>query len=165
MSEQIDLRRATKGDLAAIAALVRKATRSKVDVDEPDVRDWLFSKGLMVATRGHALVGVVAWQTENLLSVTDVFYVAPANLRAEAGGGLLAAVEAEINTLMCEANVLLLPKWTPKAVRTFLQGQGYEPKELDELHRIWREVLGGFDTGEADILVKRLRERMVMAPI
>ena len=165
MSEQIEIRRAGRGDLAGIAALVKKATRSKVQVDEADVREWLFSKGLMVAARGNAPVGVVAWQTENLLSVTDVFYVSPASLRAEAGGDLLAAVEAEVNTLMCEANVLLLPTWTPKAVRTFLQGQGYEPKQFGDLHRIWREVLGDFDTDEVDILVKRLRERMVMAPI
>lgn len=165
MTEGIEIRRAGRGDLAAIAALVKKATRSQVDVDEADVMEWLFSKGLMVAVQGEALVGVVAWQTENLLSVTDVFYVAPAKLRAKAGGGLLATVEAEVNTLMCEANVLLLPQGSPKAVHTFLQKLGYEPKEFGELHRIWREVLSEFDTGKVDILVKRLRERMVMAPI
>lgn len=165
MSEQIEIRRVGRGDLAGIAALVKKATRAKVQVDEADVMDWMFSKGMMVAVRGEALVGVIAWQTENLLSVTDVFYVSPAKLRAEAGGGLLAAVEAEVNTLMCEANVLLLPRWTAQSVRAFLHKQGYEPKEFGELHRIWREVLGDFDTDAADILVKRLRERMVMAPI
>ncbi len=164
-SENVEVRRARRRDLADIAALVRKATRSKIAVEEADVMEWLFSRGLMVAVRGDALVGVAAWQTENLLSVTDVFHVSPAKLRAEAGGRLLAAVEAEANTLMAEANVILLPTWTSKAVRTFLKGQGYEPKEFDELHYIWREVLGDFDTDEADLVVKRLRERMVMAPI
>jgi N-acetylglutamate synthase-like GNAT family acetyltransferase len=164
-SKEIEIRRARRGDIAAIAALVQKATRSQVRVDEAEVMDWLFGKGLLVANEGDKLVGVAAWQTENLLSVTDVFHVSPARLREEAGGGLLNAIEAEANVLMCEANVMLLPAATPKAVRTFLQGQGYEPKEFGELHRIWREVLNDLVSGEPDLMVKQLRERMVMAPI
>ena len=66
---------------------------------------------------------------------------------------------------MCEANILLLPTWTSKAVRAFLKKQGYESQEFDDLHRIWREVLGEFDLEETDLVVKRLRDRMVMVPI
>lgn len=165
MSKEIQVRRAGRGDLAAIAALVRRATRFKVKVDEAAVMDWLFSKGLMVAACEESLVGVAAWQTENLVSVTDVFYVSPARLRAQAGGALLESVEAEANTLMCEANVVLLPAWTSQTVRTFLQRQGYEAKEFKELHRIWREVLDEFVSDELDLMVKRLRERMIMVPI
>jgi N-acetylglutamate synthase-like GNAT family acetyltransferase len=165
MTEEITIRRAKREDLAGIATLVRTATRSKINVDEAEVMEWLFSKGLWVAVHEGALVGVATWQTENLLSVTDLFYVSPAKLRARAGRPLLEAIEGEAGTLMCEANVLLLPEWTSKAVRTFLQGQGYEPQEFGDLHRIWREVLGEFATDEMDLLVKRLRERMVMVPI
>ena len=173
MSEEIEIRRARRGDLVAIATLVRKATRSKVKMDEADVMEWLFSKGLWVAVLGDAsadsaeasIVGAAAYQTENLVSITDEFYVSPARLRARAGGGLLETIEAEAHTLMCEVNILLLPAWTSKAVRTFFRRQGYETKDFKELHRIWREVLSEFVPDEADLMVKRLRERMVMAPI
>ncbi len=165
MSQDIQVRRARRGDMAGIAALVRKATRSKIQIDEADVLEWLFSKGLWVATQDDSVVGVVTCQAENLVSVTDAFYVSPARLRARAGKPLLAAIEVEVNTLMCEVNAVVLPAWTSKAVRTFLQGQGYEPKDLGELHRIWREVLGEFVTDEMDLMVKQLRERMVMVPI
>jgi N-acetylglutamate synthase-like GNAT family acetyltransferase len=173
MSDEIQIRRAKRGDLAGIAALVRRATRSKLKVDEADVMEWLFSKGLWVAVLDDAstgsaepiVVGVAACQTENLVSVTDVFYVSPAKLRVKVGDRLLIAVEEEVKTLMCEANVMPLPTWTSKAVRTFLQKQGYEPQAFDDLHRIWREVLGEFVTDETDLMVKRLRDRMVMAPV
>lgn len=165
MSEVIRVRRAKREDLAAIAAVVGKATRFKIKVDEADVMEWLFGKGLWVVVRGEDVVGVATCQTENLLSVTDAFYVSPAKLRNKAGVPLLDAIEAEVGTLMCEANVMLLPSWTSKTVRTFLQKQGYEPKEFDGLHRIWREVLGEFDLEEMDLMVKQLRDRMVMAPI
>jgi N-acetylglutamate synthase-like GNAT family acetyltransferase len=161
----LQVRRAHRGDLAQIATLVRKATRSRLRVDEADVMDWLFSKGLWVAMRDEDVVGVAAWQAENLVSITDLFYVSPARLRPQAGMQLLETIEAEANVLMCETNVMVLPEWTSKAVRSFLGQQGYEPKSLDELHRIWREVLGELVSDTDDLMVKRLRERMVMVPI
>jgi N-acetylglutamate synthase-like GNAT family acetyltransferase len=165
MSEAINVRRAKRGDTAGIAALVRKATRSRIQVDEAEVMEWLFSKGLWVAARGDSLVGVAACQTENLVSVTDVFHVYPARLRTSAGSQLLETIEGEANTLMCEANIVLVPPGTSKAVRTFLERQGYEPQELGQLHRIWREVLSDFVTDKVGLMVKRLRDRMVMVPI
>jgi len=167
-SAGIEVRRARRGDAPGIVALIRQATQGKRPVEEAEVLDWLFGKGLMVAAQdanGAQVVGVAAWQAENLLSVTDLFYVYPAKLRAEAGGRLLAAIEAEANVLMCEANVVILPPRTSKAIRTFLNKQGYEAKTYQELHRIWREVLGEFVTDQPELMVKRLRERMIMAPI
>jgi N-acetylglutamate synthase-like GNAT family acetyltransferase len=165
MSDDIQVRRAGRKDIPAIAALVDKATRSEVKVDEAEAMDWLFGKGLVLAVQDNVVVGVAAWQAENLLSVTDIFYVVPGRLGDTAGASLLEAIEEEANALMCEANVLLLQASTPKAARTFLQGQGYEPKEFAELHRIWREVLGDFVGDEPDLMVKQLRDRMVMVPI
>lgn len=161
----LEVRRAHRKDLASIVDLVHTATRSRLQVDEAGVMEWLFSKGLWVALQGKGVVGVVAWQAENLVSITDIFYVSPARLRPQAGMRLLETIEAEANVLMCEANVMVLPDWTSKAVRTFLGQQGYEPKSFDELHRIWREVLGDLVGEGDDLMVKRLRERMVMVPI
>lgn len=165
MSEDIQVRRAKKDDIAAIASLVREATESEFQVDEAEVMEWLFGKGLWVATCDDALVGVVAYQTENLVSVTDVFYVSLGKLHASAGRALLDTTEAEVSVLMCEVNVVLLRAGTSEAVRAFLQEEGYEAKPFAELHRIWREVLGEFEPEDKELMVKRLRERMVMVPI
>jgi len=167
-SAGIEVRRARRGDVPEIVTLVRQATQGKRSVEETEVLDWLFGKGLLVAaqdTNGSRVVGVAAWQAENLLSVTDQLYTYPAKLRAEAGGRLLAAIEAEANVLMCEANVVILPPHTFKGVRTFLNKQGYELKTYQELHRIWREVLGEFVADQPELMVKRLREQMIMVPI
>lgn len=163
MSEQI--RRAKLQDLGGITRLAREASPSKGQVDEAEVTEWLFSKGVWVAIRDDSLVGVAAWQAENLLAVTDVFHVAPAEYWIEAGRQLLETIEGEAHTLMCEANVVLLPALAPEAARTLLQRQGYERKTRDDLHRIWREVLSDFAGDELEIMVKRLRDRMVMMPI
>jgi N-acetylglutamate synthase-like GNAT family acetyltransferase len=164
-AENLVIRRARRSDLAAIANLVRRATRCRVEAGETQVREWLFSKGLWVAEQGGTLVGVVAWQAENLVSVTDLFYVSPARLRRTVGKRLLEIIESEGKVLMCEANAMVLPAWTSMAVRRFLQKQGYEPAAFEELHRIWREVLGEFVAEDQDLMIKRLRERMVMVPV
>ena len=134
-------------------------------VDETDVMEWLFGKGLLVAAQGTSLVGVAAFQTENLVSVTDELFVHPPALFSEAGGTLLATLEAEVTRLMCEVNVLVLPAWTAGGTRASLQKLGYEKQMFQDLHRIWREVLGDFVSDETILMVKRLRDRMVMAPL
>jgi N-acetylglutamate synthase-like GNAT family acetyltransferase len=163
VSERV--RRAKLQDLGAITRLVQEASQLEGQVDEATVTEWLFSKGVWVAIRDEALVGVAAWQAENLLAVTDVFHVASVECWLEEGRQLLETIEGEAHTLMCEANVVLLPTLAPEAARTLLQQQGYELKTRDELHRIWREVLSDFAGEELDVMVKQLRDRMVMIPI
>jgi N-acetylglutamate synthase-like GNAT family acetyltransferase len=165
MSDDIQIRRARRQDVPTIAALVDQATGSRLTVAESKVMEWLFGKGLVIAAQGDAIVGVAAWQAENLLSVTDVFHVSPEQMDNAAGAQLLTAIEEEANTLMCEANVLLLATWAPDVVRNLAQAQGYESAELDGLHRIWREVLADWMDDEPDLMVKRLRDRMVMVPL
>lgn len=163
--EFLQVRRAKRGDLAAVASLVEEMTPAEAGIGEPEVMDWLFSKGLWVADDGRSLLGVAAWQAENLVAVTDVFYVSPAHPPALAGRLLLEKTEAEAALLMCEANVMVLADWTPEPMRAFLEDQGYEAVLWEDLHSIWREVLKEFLTGKKDLMVKRLRERMVMVPL
>ena len=165
MTASLELRRAKIGDVAAITSFVRTATRSRIPADEAEVTEWLFGKGLWVAVRGSTLVGVAAWQAENLVSVTDLFCVSPEQELEEVGSRLLQTIEAEANRLICEINVLLLPAWASTTARTFLRQQGYESWALPDLHRIWREVLADFATEGRDLMVKQLRDRMVMVPV
>ena len=165
MSEQFLIRRAKREDLAAIASLVDQATGSRHQPDEGEVMGWLLGKGLWVALLDNSLVGVAAWQAENLVSVTDVFYVSPDQLWTDAGGRLMETIEEEAKTLMCEVNAVLLPAWISEMASHFFRQQGYESQALEDLHRYWREVLQEFITGDSTLMVKQLRNRMVMAPL
>jgi N-acetylglutamate synthase-like GNAT family acetyltransferase len=162
MSEEI--RRAKLQDLGGIARLARETSPVEGQPDENRVTEWLMSKGVWVAIQDDALVGVAAWQAENLLAVTDVLHVVPAEQWSRAGSQLLETIEGEAQTLMCEANIVLLPSSSPEATRTLLEQQGYEPKPREELHRIWREVLSEY-AEESEVMVKKLRDRMVMVPL
>jgi N-acetylglutamate synthase-like GNAT family acetyltransferase len=144
--------------------LAREASQAEGQPDENKVTEWLLSKGVWVAASDDSLVGVAAWQAENLLAVTDVLHVAPADHWSGAGSRLLETIEGEAQTLMCEANIVLLPRSAPDAARALLRQQGYESKTRQELHRIWREVLSEYAEG-SEVMVKKLRDRMVMVPL
>lgn len=162
--DDLEVRRAKRGDIPAISAFIRKRRR-KAQVDETEVLEWLFNKGLLVATYHDALVGVAAWQIENLISVTDIVMVSPARLWANVGSRLLAAIETESRSLMCEANIVLLSAGTARTVRTIFLKLGYQPHRLESLHPIWQEVLIPFLASKPELMVKRLQERMIMTPI
>ncbi len=163
MSELV--RRAKLQDLGGIVRLMQGASRSKGPVSEAEVTEWFYGKGMWVATREGALVGVAAWQAENLLAVTDVFHVERAEYWPEAGGKLLETIEGEAQILMCEANVVLLPSQATGQAQSLLRQRGYELRTRDKLHRIWQEVLGDLTGDESAVMVKELRDRMVVAPI
>jgi N-acetylglutamate synthase-like GNAT family acetyltransferase len=160
-----EIRRARQKDVAAILPLILEATEHRMVVDEARVIEWLFGKGLWVAAQEDALVGVVAWQAENLVSVIDVFHISPDRPWAEVGRRLLDTIEAEASTLMCEVNVVLLPRWAPATARAFFRQQGYEAKEVAELHRIWQEVVADYVGDEPELMVKKLRNGIVMRPL
>lgn len=165
MNQDLEIRRAMQGDLAPIAALVEDATQSRLRVDVAEAREWLYSKGLWVAHQDGVLSGVIAWQAENLVSVTDVFYVSQDGPHTEAGTCLLETIESEAKILMCEANAVLLPEGLSELVRPILDQMGYEAREFSELNRIWCEVISEFAGEGQELMVKPLRDRMVRAPL
>ena len=168
MTDSFTIRRARQDDLDAIAALIQEATEGTRPalpaVGPATIQDWLFGKGVWVAGGGDTLLGVAGWQVENLVSVTDVLYLAPGPAWLEVGGRLLETIEAEAMVLMCEINAVLLPNGTSPAVPGLLRQLGYKEAALEELHRFWQEVLGDFLQAGPAILVKQLRDRMVMTP-
>lgn len=161
---EIEIRRANREDLGPIVALVRSALADRIEIDESDALEWLFGKGLLVAAKGGVLLGAIGWQAENLLAVTDLFALSADAGAIEAGHALLNRVEVEAQSLMCEAHLVPIEDGTVGADQ-ILAAVGYHRQPYGELHRIWREVLDEFTAGPRDVWVKRLRDRMVMAPL
>lgn len=161
---EIEIRRARREDLTLIVNLVCSASQDCLQIDESDALEWLFGKGLLVAVNGDDLLGVIGWQAENLLAVTDLWALSAQAGAAAAGRALLNWVESEAQALMCEAHLVPVAGGI-SAAEEILAAQGYERQPYAALHRIWREVLGEFMSDPQDVWVKRLRDRMVMAPL
>ncbi len=162
----IEIRRATRSDLKAMAALISAASQGDISLDESDMMERLFSKGYLVALQGEELVGVVGWQTENLIAGIDDFFVKSSNLWPSVGKMLVEKVEEAVLELSCEAGLIFLYNKTSILGKKFLEKQGYQPQEIKDLKiKDWRQAATEWQQENANLLVKQLMERRVMTPI
>jgi hypothetical protein len=156
----VQVRRATRGDVAAIVEVVGNPA-----VDGAAVMGWLLERGLLVAEQLGRVLGVIGWQVENLVAVVDLLHLAEEELWPAVGTRLVQAVEAAADDLMCEIAVLAVPKPLPAQALPEVAELGYTQQEWESLHRYWREVLASFGVEAGLIWAHRLRKGMVMRPI
>jgi dephospho-CoA kinase len=163
--EQLQIRRAKRGDLAAMATLITQATNGKMSPDETAMMESLFSKGYLVAQSEDQLLGLVGFRTENLIAGIDGFLVRSSDLWPTVGKSLLKAVEGEAAQLSCEVALLyVLPETGPVSMK-FFEKNGYEKKKSEDLIKMWREAAEDFYVEGSVLMVKQLLERRIMTPL
>jgi hypothetical protein len=134
-------------------------------ITESEALERLLRKGLWLAISrtGAALAG---WQAENLVTCVDDFFVYPPQDARRLGPPLLESVERAAKELECEIAAVLVSKRAHPDVGIMLAECGYRLKPLNELDRIWREVLSPFlPPTESNVWVKQLRADRVVVPI
>jgi GNAT superfamily N-acetyltransferase len=160
----ITVRRAKRRDLRVLAAIMRGTVRWRPSPSEDEVLDMLYDKGywLAMSRKGGGLTG---WRAENLVMCIDDFYVYPAQYYPQVGGPLLETVETEARALSCEVAIAFLEEQIAPEAIDFFAEQGYEPRQLGELYRVWQEVAQEFLTGSRFMMVKQLRPDRIMRPL
>jgi dephospho-CoA kinase len=163
--EELQLRRAKRGDLPAMAALMAQATNGQISRDETEMMENLFSKGYFVAHAGGQVLGMVGLRTENLIAGIDDFLVRSSDLWPIVGKALLGEIEKEAGTLSCEVALLYArPEAGPVAI-AFFERNGYQKQAAEDLIKMWREAAEDYYTEGSVLMVKQLLERRIMAPI
>jgi hypothetical protein len=162
--ERVIVRRARRKDVSTIVGIIN-STRwlsQPITADEALIR--LLRKGLWLAIsrNGAALAG---WQIENLVTCVDDFYVYPPQAAGRLGPPLLESVERAARELQCEVAAIKAPEHLPKDLETMLSACGYSCRPVEQLDKIWREVLGQFMPGQPSVWVKQLRADRVVMPI
>jgi len=160
----VTVRRARRGDLKTLTAIMRGTIRWRQPPSEQEVLDLLFDKGywLAMSRKGG---GVTGWRAENLVVCIDDFYVYPPQFYPQIGAPLLETIEEEAKALSCEVAIVFFDRRiTPEAIK-FFEANGYTRQELDDLFVIWREVAQEFVNENTIMLVKKLLEKRIMRPI
>lgn len=163
--KDLQVRRAKRGDLAAMTALVAQATNGAIAPDETQMMENLFSKGYFVVQLDEQLLGMVGLRTENLIAGLDDFLVRSSDLWPSVGGMLLKGVEAEVNTLSCEVALLFARPEAGPVAMTFFEKNGYKRRSPKDLIKMWREAAEDYHSEGSVLLVKQLLERRIMTPI
>jgi len=160
------VRRARPSDIDRIAAFVTKAYSRRQTITRADVLTHFGKAGLTIAECRGKLVGLIGWHAENLVvRVTDLL-VSPAQLCREVTHTLLQTMEKAASELQCEVVILLIPFDDISEIEGFWRSYGYEPVQVAELPRAWREAaLEVEPTEEHPVFIKKLREERVLRPM
>lgn len=161
----VTLRRAKRDDLPAMAQLLSAGTHGRLSPDTSDMMEALFSRAYMVATLGDHTIGMIGWQTENLVAGVQDFYVMRPDLWDNVGKAMLQKVHEEIDKLSCEVALVFVLKQAGVHPLEFLQSQQYEQSEANKLVQDWREAALEWQMENSVMMYKKIREQRIMVPM
>jgi hypothetical protein len=145
---------------------VVRVTRGRISVDRHSVMERFGIKGLwLVHDASGQLVGLAGWRAENLVARIDDFLIFPPTLYASAGKLLVEALEEAARELQCEASMFFVPARTAPGVVAFYESCGYERPELEGLPRVWQQTAKEATEGGRYVMLKQLREDLVLRPM
>jgi dephospho-CoA kinase len=91
--KDLSLRRAKRGDLGAMAELISATTAGKLTPDVSEMMEALFSRAYLVAIADSRVIGMIGWQTENLVAGLQDFYILRDDLWPTVGQEILNKVD------------------------------------------------------------------------
>ena len=163
---EIEIRRAKRTDLSSMAELIAAGSQGDIQLDEAEMMERLFSKGYLVALQNNELLGVLGWQTENLIAGVDDFFIKGSSLWPTLGGQLVDRVEEAIGELSCEAGLVFLHNNAGAMAAKCLENKGYKALDRDDLQdRMWREAADDWAIENSTLMFKQLLERRINTPI
>ena len=161
----ITIHRAKRNHLPDMVELVSAGTNGAVRPDISDMMEALFSRAYIIAMAGDQVVGMIGWQTENLVAGLQDFYVLRADLWSVVGQKMLEKVHEEIDNLSCEvALVFVLNQAGTKPIE-FLKSQNYEVSESKNLIPDWQDAAVEWQPEDSVLLYKKIREQRIMVPM
>jgi dephospho-CoA kinase len=161
----VSLRRAKRGDLNAMVELVAAGTNGAITSDISAMMEDLFSRAYLIAMAGDRPVGMIGWQTENLVAGLQDFYLLQPELWPTLGEKMLAQVHDEVNKLSCEVSLIFVLNKAGKKPVEFMESQGYEQFSANQLIPDWREAAVEWQPENSILLYKKLREQRIMVPM
>ncbi|MEL6406008.1 MAG: dephospho-CoA kinase [Chloroflexota bacterium] len=166
--EGLNIRRGKPDSAAQIAEFIN-AHGAKDDVTRMDVMMSFGQKSFLLAQdEDDAVLALLGWTVENLVTRMDEFYVKPGVPVDGAVRALIVAVEEASMQLQSEAAFLFLPNNTAQKILDAFKSHEYAPITLKEIKiPIWREAVEESmrNAGDQIVLWKQLRQDRVLQPI
>ncbi len=164
MASEIKVRKAHFRDAAAITKFVNRA-RSGKPLDRMEVAERFGQVSFLIAEQDGEMVGLLAWQIENLVIRVVDFLIAPGVDAVAVGRALNELMESQGEELQAEAAVLYLPENPSPNLLAYWEMFGYRRLAISRLYRAWREAALEWNPQAQEAIIKILREDHVRRPL
>lgn len=162
----VNIKRGMPGNAEAIAQFI--STHSGKATSRMDVMMAFGQKSYLLAqSDSNAILGMLGWQVENLITRVDEFYMDSSANKPAVIHSLIRAMEAASKELQSEVGFVFLPTSAPADMVKLFVDHGYEATTVKDIKiPAWREALQevGQDPS-SQILHKKLRKDRVLKPI
>lgn len=162
---ELAVRRGRPGDSHAIATLITRLSNGMDPRTADEIMAAFGEKAFLILKKDKDLVGLAAWQVENLVARTTDIYVdtdiaLPAALKA-----LMDEVERASQDLQCEASLLFLsPKLAGQSI--IWKELGYEIRPPESLGiQAWQDAVKESMPANTSLYFKQLRHERILRPI
>ncbi len=164
-ANEVIVRRAKRSDLNAMCQLVSSATKGGLTPSADEIMESFLTRAYLVAESGKDIVGMAAWQTENLVAGLIDFYILRNELWAEVGKKMLDIIHEEVDKLSCEVSLVFILNKAGDAPIKFFEAQGYQQTESKKLGYIWKDAAAEWQPKDSVLMYKKIREKRIMVPM
>ncbi len=149
----------------AIAGLINRLGQNHRKVTTDDIMAEFGDKAYMLLQIGNELMGVAAWQVENLVARTTDLYLDPGIDIDKALETLINEVERAAGDLQCEAS-LIFPAGSLAGRGSVWKKLGYEERTPDSLGiQAWTDAAFESMPAGSVLFFKQMRQDRVLRPI
>ena len=162
---ELIVKRGRPSDSMEIAGLVTRLENGRIARTHQDVMEEFGEKAFLLLEKDDELMGLAAWQVENLVSRITEIYVDPQVDQPRALKSLMAEVEKSSRDLQCEASLLFL---TDELTRrgSVWDDLGYEKRTLESLKvQAWQDAVRESMPDNTNLYFKQLRKDRILRPI
>ncbi len=163
--ETIQTRRARRGDLDALGAVLTKKENRAEPFSRSELLKRFGERGYRIALAGERIIALAGWEAENLVAMVREIWAESAQAAEQALPKLLTLIEEEARALTCETLLVLVEENAPPHITAHTRALGFQDRTLSALYPTWRQVVKARLHPGDQIWVKRLREQLVTTPI
>jgi dephospho-CoA kinase len=159
------VRRGRPGDSQSIASLITRLSNGSKPLSADDVMAAFGEKAFLLLKMDKTLVGLTAWQVENLVArTTDIYVDADIDL-AKAIKALMDEVECASQDLQCEVSLLFLSSELA-GQNAIWKELGYEMRTPESLGiQAWQDAVKESMPANSTLFFKQLRHNRILRPI
>ncbi len=162
---EVNVQRAGPKNVKEIARLYKELSPDKKEISPSDVMEAFGEKAFLLLRVEKNIMGILAWQVENLVSRTTEILLDPALPPAQYLPILIREMEHASNDLQCEASLIFVP---PHLSRhdSLWNSLGYVEKKPSDLNILaWQEAAEDSMPKDSVLFFKQLRPDRVLKPI
>jgi dephospho-CoA kinase len=161
---KLNVTRARPRESDEIAALFNRL-RKDANLTRADVMAAFGEKAFLLLRSGNRLVGLLAWQVENLVARTTDILIDPTVPTNQALKSLTEEMERASRDLQCEASLVFVPT-NLSGDHSLWDGLGYQQRTMQSLGVLaWQEAARESNLPGTEIFFKQLRIDRVLRPI